>query len=504
MTNLFAGEPAAWADLGFYSELRGRSRSGGKWIWRKRQKLAPENGAIEGLSGLLESHRGRYAEAIAHFRRAVALNPNDLKSRFSLLHELERLGEPGSEAEALLVAGELVDRAPANVPALLEHARLAAKGNDGKAAPPKPPPRLSKLRSSWPRDAQQRFDDLEQDVRSNPAAVARRILQLRNLLVQTPGFRKNLAAVETPLAMVGEPITKFLRLAPPPPTPSPPDEMISYVVSDLEKTNPDRCDAVIAVPLSAGEPPVVFVASDRGVHRVGAQVMLPFPGNPASPAPAHGILAVDWNSDYRMDFVFAGAGGLRVYLQKDNQEFADVTAATGLDAGTLSTENNGVWAADIEMDGDLDLVLGSAGDTKVTVLRNNGDGTFKAIQPFEESTGLRDFVWADLDQDGDPDAALLDAHGALLIHTNERAGRFQPRRAPDGQGNILALAVADLFSDGTIDLLLLGEGGTITSVTDVDAGKSWSVASASRPLRVRLQASPVSSWPISTTTAQST
>jgi len=41
--------------------------------------------------------------------------------------------------------------------------------------------------------------------KSKPASVARRILQLSESSVQTPAFRKNLAAVETPLAMVGDP-----------------------------------------------------------------------------------------------------------------------------------------------------------------------------------------------------------------------------------------------------------------------------------------------------------
>ena len=80
----------------------------------------------------------------------------------------------------------------------------------------------------------------------------------------------------------------------------------------------------------------------------------------------------------------------------------------------------GVWAADIDMDGDLDFVLGSAGNANVTVLRNHGDGTFTPVQPFEgRGWGSRDFAWADLDQDGDPDAVLLDAKGIVHIYTNE-------------------------------------------------------------------------------------
>ena len=136
----------------------------------------------------------------------------------------------------------------------------------------------------------------------------------------------------------------------------------------------------------------------------------------------------------------------------------------------------GVWAADLEMDGDLDLVRRTTRDVSVTVLRNNGDGTFAAIQPFEGANGLRDFAWADLDQDGDPDATILDSHFALRIFTNERAGRFQLQPAPDGIGTVIALAVADLYNDGAMDVLVLKKAGMIARATAVDGGRSWETA----------------------------
>ena len=63
--------------------------------------------------------------------------------------------------------------------------------------------------------------------------------------------------------------------------------------------------------------------------------------------------------------------------------------------------------ADIEADGDLDIVLGASYAT-APVLRNNGDGTFTEIQSFPKHAGMQGFAWADLDADGDPDAALID------------------------------------------------------------------------------------------------
>ena len=62
-----------------------------------------------------------------------------------------------------------------------------------------------------------------------------------------------------------------------------------------------------------------------------------------------------------------------------------------------------------------------------TVLRNNGDDTFLEIHPFNGVSGLQGFAWADLDADGDPDAALIDGSGKLHVFSNERQGQFRER-----------------------------------------------------------------------------
>ena len=178
--------------------------------------------------------------------------------------------------------------------------------------------------------------------------------------------------------------------------------------------------------------PIILMADGRALRRSDSPaVVLPFPGGPsATPPTPHGIRSVDLNSDYRMDVVLAGAGGLRFLLQGADGSFADTTAATKLDAKTLGSNAFGAWAADIEMDGDLDPIV-AAREGPPIVLRNNGDGTFNVVQPFSGAADLRDFAWADLDQDGDPDAAFVDAKGALLVYTKAGPVGRAPGRAAE-------------------------------------------------------------------------
>ena len=52
------------------------------------------------------------------------------------------------------------------------------------------------------------------------------------------------------------------------------------------------------------------------------------------------------------------------------------------------------------------------------------------IHPFAGISGIRGFAWADLDGDGNPDAAIIDGAGRLHVFMNERQGQFRERPLP--------------------------------------------------------------------------
>src|SRR6185436_15717402 len=119
-----------------------------------------------------------------------------------------------------------------------------------------------------------------------------------------------------------------------------------------------------------------------------------------------------------------------------------------------------VWAADVEMDGDLDLVIGKRG-VEPLVLRNNGDGSTKTLHPFAGVIGARAFAWGDVDGDGDGDVVLVGEKGDLRVFENRQAGEFREMRGPADLGTVVAATVGDVNADGVLDVVTLNTGSSV-------------------------------------------
>ena len=130
------------------------------------------------------------------------------------------------------------------------------------------------------------------------------------------------------------------------------------------------------------------------------------------------------------------------------------------------------------------------------MLRNNGDGTFVVQHPFAGVSGIRQFAWADLNGDGNPDAALVDGEGSLHIFFNERAGRFSEATLPHAFTGVSALCIADTGNDDRLRVHLLSMDGGIHSLSYDDNSGKWTeneLARLNSPItsEVRLRAADV-------------
>jgi len=98
LTQLAPGEPAGWANWGVLA-FRQRSFDVAAQRYDRARELAPKNDQVYYLLGILQSTRGNSKEAIADWRKAVGINPQNYRAAYQLALEVEREGGPGSDAE---------------------------------------------------------------------------------------------------------------------------------------------------------------------------------------------------------------------------------------------------------------------------------------------------------------------------------------------------------------------------------------------------------------------
>jgi tetratricopeptide (TPR) repeat protein len=503
---LIPEEPAGWANRGLYHLRKNQLEQAAEDLG-EAATLAPESGEIAALLGQLAEKQGRLPEAVAYFRKAVAKDPRDLASLYTLAETLAKEGGPESEADYQRLMEKILEIEPNNLPVLVRRARAAFQRKD-LAAFNETVGRLDRLAPAWSEKPRNALAEVKKAASATPGAVPFRLTLLDNLLKGEPGYSRDYRVLVPQLGFVGAPVQSFLRLRPPRPSPAPPDRELTFTPGPWAAAKPAtgldqaRWDVLRVVWLVSDEQrtelqqlvsrggvyprppgtfkPAVFLANAQEVRRADADTSpLPFPGGPKAVAPsAAGVLPVDWDNDFRIDLLLAGAGGLKFYHQQPGGSFADVTNKTGLPAEVIGGDYYGAWAADVELDGDLDIILARRTGPPL-LLRNNRDGTFTPteIAAFKDVDGARAFAWADLDNDGAPDAAFLDEKGKLHVFANERSGQFKAWPLPEGAiGPFAALTAADVNDDGVFDLVALRTtDGALVRISDKDHRHSWDV-----------------------------
>lgn len=472
VTQLAPEEPAGWADLGLLS-LRQNKLDEAATHLDKARALAPDNPAILLIAGLLEDRRGQFAKAIEYFQKVVQRDPGNIRARYALAKESEKQGGPTSDTDYKTQLDAILTVQPNNLAGLVDRARLAAKMKDS-ATLHSTLDVLAKRSADWPADVKAQLKEAQQSAAgTDDRTTGIKIQFLNNVLKQVAEYRSSYNELTWVESQVGTPLEKLVKLPDTPSAPVAPDTALTFAPEPLG-TGTGKAAFAAALSLNGEGNPVVLAADGKTVH-VGANIMLPFPGGNANLPPSPNAIAMaDWNFDFQTDLAVAGGGGLKLYEQGSGGAFTDVTARAKLPDTVTKAPLYGVWAADIDLDGDLDLVVAPMSGPPV-VLRNNTDGTFKAIQPFTGVSNVRAFAWADFDGDGDPDPAFIDAQGGLHIFANERSGQFTARQVPTLSGKPVALAVADLDNDGFMDLVVLLDNGAIARLADHSEGKSFDV-----------------------------
>jgi tetratricopeptide (TPR) repeat protein len=473
LTQLVPSEPAGWANWGLLA-LRQRNFDAAAERLERARSLAPDNDQIHYLLGLLESSRGRSAESVTALRKAVEINPGNLLATYKLAEEIERQGSDNSDSEYQQLMQKMLEVQPDNLAILIELGRIAAKRGDAGTLR-RVIAKLSEHSAGWPPEVQQQMSALQAAV-SGPdtQAATTRIAFLRNVLMRVAEYRNDLAVIKPPPGEEAQPFTHLLKMESPTFAAAPADTAISFSSEPVPNARAGKWSWIGAISLNGEGTPVIVLANEKEVRI--ADESYPFPAGPAEVPPGpEGVVGLDFNYDFKTDLVLAGAGGIRLLKQESATKFTDVTAQTKLPSTILTASYTGAWTADIDLDGDLDVVL-DAVQAALIVLRNNGDGSFAESHPLAGVFGLRGFVWADIDADGDPDAALIDNQSKLRFFANERSGQFKERVLPGAIEAAKAISAADVNNDGVLDLIAAQANGSIIRISDRNEGQDWELA----------------------------
>lgn len=469
-TQIAPGEPAGWADLSIL-QVRQQQFDAAFQSADHARTLVPADSRIEALLGLIENRRGKLPESEAHLKKAIALDGHNLKAIYSLAEQTEQEGSEENQKTAQQLLQQILAQQPKNAAVLLDDLRLAAKRGDAAEAQ-SALKKLEPIAASWPDAGRQQFANVERAANGaniRPAAV--QVQFLRNVLLRVPSYRENLDQIKTPATLVAQPFTRFLRLPNLNSEPATPDTQIHFDSQPLAQVNAGKPLWVGMVALD-DEGLTASWADEVALH-LASGATLPLPRKQNSPLNQAAVAVGDLNYDFKADIAIATPSGLKIYLQEDPQHFRDITAESKIPPAIANASYTGVWAFDVDLDGDLDLVLGVPHGEPV-VLRNNGDGSFTPISSFKGIDGMTMFVAADLDGDGDPDVGLLDSAGNLHVFLNERLGAYRVRDVPSNVSTgIAAITAADINGDGTIDLVLLKSDSSVVRLSQKPDSGEW-------------------------------
>lgn len=129
----------------------------------------------------------------------------------------------------------------------------------------------------------------------------------------------------------------------------------------------------------------------------------------------------------------------------------------------------GLFISDLDNDGDNDLVVTNSGPeyggTTISVLKNNGDGTFAAKVDYDVGITPREVFASDLDGDGDQDLAVANSgSNTVSILRNNGDGTFA-NKIDYGTGSYpISIFAADIDGDTDRDLMVANYGSNTVSV----------------------------------------
>ncbi|MEK6257515.1 MAG: VCBS repeat-containing protein [Planctomycetota bacterium] len=170
---------------------------------------------------------------------------------------------------------------------------------------------------------------------------------------------------------------------------------------------------------------------------------------------AYNVIAADVDGDGDMDMLSAASvnNNLLWYENDGSQNFTAHTISTvGVEVLSMTT-------ADLDGDGDLDVLGVSRNDSKLAWWENDGSQNFTLHTISTATVGTHSVVAADVDGDGDIDLVIADANANKIAwYENDGNQNFTARTVSATVG-IEDVACADVDGDGDLDVLVADPAG---------------------------------------------
>ena len=220
-----------------------------------------------------------------------------------------------------------------------------------------------------------------------------------------------------------------------------------------------------------GEPlEVPFVYRFRVEVTGGSEIFDEFPIL-LSPVPVgnspRSVSVGDWDGDGDLDLAATTAGDIvRIFFNGGSADFSEDPLKSPL-IGFVGPRS--IIAGDFDNDGVLDLAVGNSGAANVTILINDGTGTFPQPLPPPVPVGNnpQTLIAGDLDGDGDLDLAVTTSGDRVRLLFNDGSAIFSedPLKSPiAGVVSPISMVAGDWDADGDLDLAVGNSGATNISI----------------------------------------
>lgn len=186
-------------------------------------------------------------------------------------------------------------------------------------------------------------------------------------------------------------------------------------------------------------------------------------------ANADGLAVADFNRDGRPDVAVIWGTTVSVLFNKGAGAFG-APVNTGLPSGTTSLQ---MLAADMNNDGNIDLVISQLQPNQILVLLGNNNGTFRTPQVLPLANPPHGIALGDFNRDGKIDLAVEecqsnDGNCDTAIFLGNGTGTFTPGSilpTPGAAALAQTLVATDLNKDGKIDLAIASQVGSSAAPT---------------------------------------